>query len=119
MDHTDFNHLTSQNHPACPNEGQLLIYRTSHKGSATTLVGNEQSYNTLEIIMAAATETEVTNFHLSLNVNDLHRSIAFLTALLGVEPAKKRQHYAKFAIDDPPLVLSLEPHGRSIPRIAR
>lgn len=63
--------------------------------------------------MATAVETEVTKFHLSLNVNDLNRSIAFLRALLGVEPAKKRHDYAKFELDDPPLVLSLEPHGFS------
>lgn len=52
-----------------------------------------------------------TKFHLSLNVNDLDRSIRFLTALLGVEPAKRRADYAKFELSDPPLVLSLEPHG--------
>ncbi|HVA45083.1 MAG TPA: ArsI/CadI family heavy metal resistance metalloenzyme [Pirellulales bacterium] len=63
--------------------------------------------------MATVTETGVTKFHLSLNVNDLGRSIAFLEALLGVPPAKRRSDYAKFEIDDPPLVLSLEPHGFS------
>lgn len=63
--------------------------------------------------MATALETELTKFHLSLNVNDLNRSIAFLGALLGVEPSKKRQDYAKFELDNPPLVLSLEPHGFS------
>jgi catechol 2,3-dioxygenase-like lactoylglutathione lyase family enzyme len=63
--------------------------------------------------MATATANEVTKFHLSLNVNDLQRSIAFLQALLGVEPAKRRHDYAKFELDDPPLVLSLEPHGFS------
>ena len=61
--------------------------------------------------MATAIETELTRFHLSLNINDLNRSIAFLRALLGVEPAKKRHDYAKFELDNPPLVLSLEPHG--------
>lgn len=63
--------------------------------------------------MATAIETAITKFHLSLNVNDLPRSIAFLQALLGVEPAKRRHDYAKFELDDPPLVLSLEPHGFS------
>ncbi|HET6881104.1 MAG TPA: ArsI/CadI family heavy metal resistance metalloenzyme [Pirellulales bacterium] len=63
--------------------------------------------------MATAVETELTKFHLSLNVNDLDRSIVFLRALLGVEPTKKRHDYAKFEIDNPPLVLSLEPHGFS------
>lgn len=52
-----------------------------------------------------------TKFHLSLNVNELARSVRFLTALLGVEPAKRRPDYAKFELSDPPLVLSLEPHG--------
>ncbi len=48
-------------------------------------------------------------FHLSLNVADLTRSVAFFRTLLGTEPAKFRADYAKFEPDDPPLVLSLEP----------
>src|SRR3954471_23787943 len=48
-------------------------------------------------------------FHLSLNVSDLPRSVAFFRTLLGVEPAKVRPDYAKFEPDSPPLVLSLEP----------
>jgi catechol 2,3-dioxygenase-like lactoylglutathione lyase family enzyme len=48
-------------------------------------------------------------FHLSLNVTDLARSVAFFRTLLGVEPAKVRADYAKFEPDSPPLVLSLEP----------
>lgn len=48
-------------------------------------------------------------FHLSLNVADLARSVAFFRTLLGVEPAKVRGDYAKFEPDEPPLVLSLEP----------
>jgi catechol 2,3-dioxygenase-like lactoylglutathione lyase family enzyme len=52
-------------------------------------------------------------FHLSLNVSDLARSVAFYRTLFGTEPAKLRPDYAKFELDDPPLVLSLEPSGRS------
>ncbi len=48
-------------------------------------------------------------FHLSLNVSNLERSIAFYRILFGCEPAKRRSDYAKFELDDPPLVLSLEP----------
>src|SRR5829696_9717219 len=48
-------------------------------------------------------------FHISLNVSDLARSVAFFRTLLGVEPAKLRADYAKFEPDTPPLVLSLEP----------
>ncbi|MBN9122737.1 MAG: VOC family protein [Planctomycetes bacterium] len=48
-------------------------------------------------------------FHISLNVSDLTKSVAFFRTLLGVEPAKLRTDYAKFEPDSPPLVLSLEP----------
>jgi catechol 2,3-dioxygenase-like lactoylglutathione lyase family enzyme len=48
-------------------------------------------------------------FHVSLNVSDLPRSVAFYAALLGVTPAKVYADYAKFEIDTPPLVLSLKP----------
>ncbi len=48
-------------------------------------------------------------FHLSLNVSDLNRSVAFFRTLFGMEPAKLRADYAKFEPNDPPLVLSLEP----------
>jgi len=48
-------------------------------------------------------------FHLSLNVAKLERSVAFYRILFGCEPAKCRPDYAKFELDDPPLVLSLEP----------
>lgn len=48
-------------------------------------------------------------FHLSLNVADLAKSVAFYRALFGIEPAKVRADYAKFEPEDPPLVLSLEP----------
>jgi catechol 2,3-dioxygenase-like lactoylglutathione lyase family enzyme len=52
-------------------------------------------------------------FHLSLNVADLARSVGFYRTLFGREPAKRHADYAKFELDDPPLVLSLEPnrHG--------
>jgi catechol 2,3-dioxygenase-like lactoylglutathione lyase family enzyme len=48
-------------------------------------------------------------FHLSLNVADLSRSVAFFRTLFGTEPAKLRPDYAKFEPAEPPLVLSLEP----------
>lgn len=48
-------------------------------------------------------------FHVSLNVRDLKRAVAFYEVLFGVAPAKSWPDYAKFEIDDPPLVLSLEP----------
>jgi catechol 2,3-dioxygenase-like lactoylglutathione lyase family enzyme len=52
-------------------------------------------------------------FHLSLNVGDLARSIDFYQVLFGTEPAKRRPDYAKFELNDPPVVLSLEPTPRA------
>src|SRR5262249_54498170 len=49
--------------------------------------------------------------HLAINVSDLGKSVRFFEALLGKKPAKQRSDYAKFELDDPPLVLSLEPHA--------
>jgi catechol 2,3-dioxygenase-like lactoylglutathione lyase family enzyme len=52
-------------------------------------------------------------FHISLNVSDLEKSVAFYKILFDMEPAKHRADYAKFEPDSPPLVLSLEPNGRA------
>ena len=61
--------------------------------------------------MAGAIDATLRKFHASLNVSDLKRSIAFYRVLLGVEPAKVRDDYAKFDLAEPPLVLSLVPGG--------
>ena len=55
--------------------------------------------------------SSATKFHLSLNVADLDRSVAFYRTLFGCEPAKHRTDYAKFELDDPPVVLALEPRA--------
>lgn len=44
---------------------------------------------------------------LALNVTDLEASIAFYSAMFGVEPAKRRPGYANFAVTEPPLKLVL------------
>src|SRR5262245_64536993 len=60
--------------------------------------------------MSVALQTApAVRFHLSLNVSDLKRSLAFYRVLFGRGPAKERGDYAKFELDDPPVVLSLEP----------
>jgi catechol 2,3-dioxygenase-like lactoylglutathione lyase family enzyme len=53
-------------------------------------------------------------FHLSLNVTDLARSVEFYRILFGTQPAKRRPDYAKFELEDPPVVLSLEPTARAV-----
>lgn len=57
--------------------------------------------------------TPAIRFHVSLNVTNLQRSVAFYKILFNRDPAKLRADYAKFEPDDPPLVLSLEPNGRA------
>src|SRR5262249_11426871 len=49
-------------------------------------------------------------FHLSLNTPDLRRAVAFYRILFGVEPAKLHDDYAKFDLENPPVVFSLAPH---------
>lgn len=44
---------------------------------------------------------------LALRVSDLEASITFYSKLFGVEPAKRREGYANFAIAEPPLKLVL------------
>jgi catechol 2,3-dioxygenase-like lactoylglutathione lyase family enzyme len=58
-----------------------------------------------------AIDASLIKFHISLNASDLGRSIAFYSVLLGTEPAKVREDYAKFELAEPPLVLSLIPGG--------
>jgi len=59
--------------------------------------------------MTAPAEVAVRKFHVSLNVSDLERAITFYSVLFGRPAAKRRVDYAKFELDDPPLVLSLVP----------
>src|SRR5262249_50774065 len=53
---------------------------------------------------------EPVRFHLSLNVPDLGRAVEFYSLLFGQKPAKRHAAYAKFDLDDPPVVFSLVPH---------
>ena len=59
--------------------------------------------------MATDVSVETVKFHLSLNVSNLARSVTFYTALFGRPAAKHRPDYAKFEVDEPPLILSLIP----------
>lgn len=65
---------------------------------------------TLKSQADAGAATDVVRFHLSLNVDDLARSVEFYRVLFDAEPAKLRSDYAKFELAEPPLVLSLEPN---------
>jgi catechol 2,3-dioxygenase-like lactoylglutathione lyase family enzyme len=45
--------------------------------------------------------------HLSLNVRSVEQSIEFYRRMLGIEPSKVRNGYAKFDVQNPPLNLAL------------
>jgi catechol 2,3-dioxygenase-like lactoylglutathione lyase family enzyme len=60
--------------------------------------------------MIALSVEPAVRFHLSLNVTDLKRSVAFYRVLFGTEAAKCHHDYAKFDLTDPPVVFSLTPH---------
>ena len=45
--------------------------------------------------------------HVSINVRDVERSIAFYRQMLGIEPSRVRRGYAKFDVQNPPLNLAL------------
>ncbi len=51
-------------------------------------------------------------FHLSLDVPDLDRSVAFYSELFGQEPSKRKPGYAKFEIADPPVAIALQQASR-------
>jgi catechol 2,3-dioxygenase-like lactoylglutathione lyase family enzyme len=44
---------------------------------------------------------------LALNVSDLDEAVAFYSKLFSTEPAKRREGYANFAVENPPLKLVL------------
>jgi catechol 2,3-dioxygenase-like lactoylglutathione lyase family enzyme len=50
---------------------------------------------------------EVLKPHISINVRNVERSIAFYRQMLGIEPSKIRTGYAKFDLQNPPLNLAL------------
>jgi catechol 2,3-dioxygenase-like lactoylglutathione lyase family enzyme len=58
------------------------------------------------------TLTDTVKFHLSLNVADLAVSLAFYEVMFGQPAAKSRPDYAKFELEEPPVVLSLVPSGQ-------
>jgi catechol 2,3-dioxygenase-like lactoylglutathione lyase family enzyme/SAM-dependent methyltransferase len=59
--------------------------------------------------MTSVTVEAPVKFHASLNVSNLARSIEFYRALFDREPATRKSDYAKFEVDEPPLILSLIP----------
>ncbi len=53
------------------------------------------------------TEVNALKAHLALNVSQVERSIDWYRKMLGIEPSKVRNGYAKFDMQNPPLNLTL------------
>src|SRR5262245_24258664 len=53
--------------------------------------------------------TSMTRFHFGLTVTDLPASVRFYEVLFGTPPVKHFADYAKFDVEDPPVVLALHP----------
>ena len=52
--------------------------------------------------------------HISLNVRSLEYSLAFYEAMLGTAPSKRRDAYANFRLDEPPVHLALQEGAISV-----
>lgn len=57
--------------------------------------------------MSSNTEIKTLKAHLALNVKNVEESIGFYKKMLGIEPSKVRNGYAKFDVQNPPLNLTL------------
>jgi catechol 2,3-dioxygenase-like lactoylglutathione lyase family enzyme len=53
-----------------------------------------------------------TRFHVGLHTSDLDRAVRFYRLLLGISPAKLVEDYARFELEEPPLVVALYPSPR-------
>jgi catechol-2,3-dioxygenase len=56
-------------------------------------------------------EVNTLKAHLALNVADVKQSTEFYRQLLGIQPSKEREGYAKFDVQNPPLNLTLNQVG--------
>ena len=50
-------------------------------------------------------------FHVAVYVRDIPEAVEQYRKLLGIEPAKVRHDYAKFELEDPPVIFSLNVGG--------
>jgi catechol 2,3-dioxygenase-like lactoylglutathione lyase family enzyme len=85
---------------ALPLDGEWLL---AEHGLGSVHTERDSAMTALNVI------EPVVKFHLSLNVANLTKSVDFYRVLFGLEPAKRHDDYAKFELDDPPVIFSLVP----------
>jgi catechol 2,3-dioxygenase-like lactoylglutathione lyase family enzyme len=64
--------------------------------------------------MPALASAVATRFHVGLHASDLDCSVEFYRVLFAVEPTKHFKDYAKFDLEQPPLVLALYPSPQQV-----
>jgi catechol 2,3-dioxygenase-like lactoylglutathione lyase family enzyme len=58
-------------------------------------------------VLTVLQEVVMSRVQLALNVDNIDEAVAFYSKLFGIEPAKRRDGYANFAVANPPLKLVL------------
>lgn len=66
----------------------------------------------MKVTMSTLIEQSTVKSHISLNVANLPASIEFYRVLFDSEPCKCHDDYAKFELETPPVVFSLQPGPR-------
>jgi catechol 2,3-dioxygenase-like lactoylglutathione lyase family enzyme len=64
-------------------------------------------FKEIEMEKAETKQVQALKAHLALNVKNVEQSTEFYKKMLGIEPSKVRQGYAKFNVENPPLNLTL------------
>ena len=77
--------------------------------SGSSCCAPTSSISDAELTSAVEFETD-TRPHISLNVPELRKQLAFYMALFNEKPVKLKEDYAKFELKQPPLNLTLNVH---------
>ena len=54
-----------------------------------------------------------TRIHISLEVQDLEKSVEFYSKVFGIDPTKLKEDYANFRLEEPQLHLALNVNDRA------
>lgn len=68
---------------------------------------NPVGFEEIEMEKIEGKRVQALKAHLALNVKNVEHSTEFYRKMLGIEPSKVRQGYAKFDVENPPLNLTL------------
>jgi catechol 2,3-dioxygenase-like lactoylglutathione lyase family enzyme len=91
----------------------LPLGRAGHRLRLWKLIVDQPStINDTIAAMPVEAPLPTRKFHFGLIVSNLNRAVEFYRVLLAAEPARHFGDYARFDVNDPPLVLALHPGPR-------